>query len=180
MTTALLSPLLPDADGDAAARILEVLEEEVQTCGALFGLLIDRAGQVIAADAPGSRLPRRRLVLLAAYLVPIFIASRAAAHTAQGGIVEAPLMERAGVHLVTQPILDAWLVAMAYPIAATPPDLDTLREAWLTSLRPLVPARKAAHPRRSRQTIRRDGVDLLFRDDDDEVGDAQKDTERWR
>jgi hypothetical protein len=174
MTTSILSPFLPDAGEGRAALILEKLEDEVRASGALFGLLIDHAGQVVAADAPKSRVPRRRLVILAAHLVPIFLASRSGAPPAERVRATcAPLMAHEGLHLITQPILDEWLLAMAFPSEALPPDLDTQLGRWLATLIPLVPTRGKGQNRRSRRTIARDGVDLLFRDDDDEAGTAQ-------
>ena len=173
MTTSILSPFLPDAGEGRAALILEKLEDEVRASGALFGLLIDRGGQVVAADAPKSRVPRRRLVILAAHLVPIFLASRNTAPAERLQAPCAPLMEHDGLHLITQPILDEWLLAMAFPSAALPPDLDMQLGRWLATLIPLVPTRGKGQSRRSRRTIARDGVELLFRDDDDEAGTAQ-------
>lgn len=180
MTTAILSPFLPDAGDGRAALILEKLEDEVRASGALFGLLIDRAGQVVAADAPKSRVPRRRLVILAAHLVPLFLASRTAPAADRVRWTCAPLMEHEGLHLITQPILDEWLLAMAFPSDALPTDLDMQIGRWLATLIPLVPTRGTGQNRRSRRTIARDGVGLLFRDDDDEAGTAQGGTERWR
>lgn len=173
MTGPILSPFLPDAGDGHTALILEKLEGEVRASGALFGLLIDRAGQVVAADAPKSRVPRRRVVILAAHLVPIFLASRTAPHAERVRATCAPLMEHEGLHLITQPILDEWLLAMAFPSAALPQDVDTLLGRWLATLIPLVPPRGKGQNRRSRRTIAQDGVDLLFRDDDDEAGSAQ-------
>jgi len=180
MTTAILSPFLPDAGDGRAALILEKLEDEVRASGALFGLLVDRAGQVVAADAPKSRVPRRRLVILAAHLVPLFLASRTAPAADRVRWTCAPLMEHEGLHLITQPILDEWLLAMAFPSDALPTDLDMQLGRWLATLIPLVPTRGTGQNRRSRRTIARDGVGLLFRDDDDEAGTAQGGTERWR
>ncbi len=173
MTTAILSPFLPDAGDGRAALILEKLEDEVRASGALFGLLIDRAGQVVAADAPKSRVPRRRLVILAAHLVPLFLASRTAPAADRVRWTCAPLMEHEGLHLITQPILDEWLLAMAFPSDALPTDLDMQIGRWLATLIPLVPTRGTGQNRRSRRTIARDGVGLLFQDDDDEAGTAQ-------
>ena len=180
MTTAILSPFLPDAGDGRAALILEKLEDEVRASGALFGLLVDRAGQVVAADAPKSRVPRRRLVIVAAHLVPLFLASRTAPAADRVRWTCAPLMEHEGLHLITQPILDEWLLAMAFPSDALPTDLDMQLGRWLATLIPLVPTRGTGQNRRSRRTIARDGVGLLFRDDDDEAGTAQGGTERWR
>ena len=180
MTTSILSPFLPDAGEGRAALILEKLEDEVRASGALFGLLIDRAGQVIAADTPKSGVPRRRLVILAAHLVPIFLASRSIPPAERVRATCAPLMEHEGLHLITQPILDEWLLAMAFSSDRLPPDLDTQLGRWLATLIPLVPTRGKGQNRRSRRTIARDGVGLLFRDDDDEPGTAQGGTERWR
>lgn len=173
MTTSILSPFLPDAGDGRAALILEKLEDEVRASGALFGLLIDRGGQVVAADTPKSGMPRRRLVILAAHLVPIFLASRNELPAERARATCAPLMEHEGLHLVTQPILDEWLLAMAFPSDALPRDLDMRIGHWLATLIPLVPNRQGQN-RRSRRTIARDGVDLLFRDDDDEAGTAQR------
>jgi hypothetical protein len=180
MTTSILSPFLPNAGDGRAALILEKLEDEVRESGALFGLLIDRDGQVVAADTPKSGVPRRRLVILAAHLVPIFLASRNDLPAERVRATCAPMMEHEGLHLITQPILDEWLLAMAFPSEALPKDLNMRIGHWLATLIPLVPNRSKGQNRRSRRTIARDGVDLLFRDDDDEAGTAQGGTKRWR
>jgi hypothetical protein len=180
MTTSILVPFLPGVGAGRAALILEKLEAEVRASGALFGLLIDRAGQVLAADAPKARASRRRLVILTAHLVPIVLASRSVPPAERLRAACAPLMEHEGLHLITQPILDEWLLAMAFPSDALPPDLDAHLGRWLATLIPLVPARGKGQNRRARRTIARDGIGLLFRDDDDEAGTVQGGTERWR
>lgn len=170
MTTSMLLPLLPDIGRRRAAFILESLEDEVRRCGATFGLLIDRAGQIIAADAPGQETDREVLHLLAARLVPIFLARRA---QAQEGREQAPGVtaeEVDGLRLLTLPIRDQWLLAMAFPGGTLPPITGQLTGRWRVRLAQLVPD-PAISLRASKagRTITRDGVDLLFRREPDDT-----------
>lgn len=106
MTTSILPPFLPDLGADGVAVALERLEDEVRQCGALYGLLIDRTGQVIAADVPQGMLGDHSLEGLAVRLVPIFLASRQISRTFRAWPVRAMLEEEGQTFLFTQPILD--------------------------------------------------------------------------
>ena len=178
MTTSILSPLLPDVGTRRAAFILESLEDEVRRCGATFGLLIDRAGQIVAADIPGEGADRERLLILAARLVPIFMASRSLSRTFREWPIRGTVEERGEMRLLTQPILDEWLLAMAFPIDGPLLATEQLTRRWLTRLSQLVPDRTTSlRVNKAGRTITRDNVDLLFhkeRDDDsrDEQGGA--------
>jgi hypothetical protein len=170
MTTSMLLPLVPDMGRRRAAFILESLEDEVRRCGAAFGLLIDRAGQIIAADAPDQETEQTRLHLLAARLVPVFLASRSAACAEQDRFSNGQVVEIDGSAVVLQSILDQWLLAMVFPSDSPPPAAAQLARRWRTRLAQLVPARGATLrvSKAGRTTITRDGVDLLFwRDADD-------------
>ncbi len=177
MTTSMLLPLLPDVGRRRAAFILESLEDEVRRCGATFGLLIDRAGQIVAADAPGRETDRGQVQLLAARLVPVFLAGRAREGTEQGRSVEGQVEEIDGLCVLTQPILDQWLLAMAFPPARLPQRAEQLTRRWRARLTQLVPARGATLrvSKAGRTTITRDGIDLLFRRESD---DAARDDQR--
>lgn len=179
MTTAILPPLLPDIDASRAAAILEQLEDEVRHCGALYGLLIDPAGQIVAADMPERRIPREQLAMLAIRLVPIFLTSRTLSRTFREWPIRATLEERGEICLVTQPILDQWLLAMAFSATVRAADSARLTQRWLLRLTPLIPepaARRAA--RTPGRVITRDNVNLLFRQDRDDERDGDRDEDR--
>lgn len=179
MTTAILPPLLPDIDARRAAAILEQVEAEVRHCGALYGLLIDPAGQIVAADMPGRRIGREGLAMLAMRLVPIFLTSRTLSRTFREWPIRATLEERDEIRLLTQPILDQWLLAMAFPAAGSPPDSDRLTQRWLLHLTPLIPEMAARRMARTPgRVITRDNVNLLFRPDRDEDRGDERDEGR--
>lgn len=164
MTTALLPPLLPGVSPYRLALVLERLEEERQQCGAIYCLLIDRAGQVIAADGFARLADAKTLALR---LVPIFLASRSLSRTFREWPVRVEL-EVGGQHrLVTLPLLDQWLLAMAFDPGGLAAPAATLTERWMQQLTPLLPQRPpGGRPRQPAGTIvMRDGVNLLFRDD---------------
>jgi hypothetical protein len=179
MTTSILPPFLPDVGTKRAAAILEALEEETRACGALFGLLIDRAGQIIAADMTGGPVDRERLAALAPRLVPIFLTSRLLSRKFREWPVRATIEEEGELRLVAQPILDQWLLAMAFPADGPPLPVEALSGRWLDRLMPLIPDRAAALGRlRAGAVITRDNVNLLFRDDPDEGGDNKAGSDR--
>jgi hypothetical protein len=188
MTTSVLTPLLPDLGTDGVAVALERLEDEVRGCGAIYGLLIDRTGQIIAADIAPGAVGEEYLHGLAVRLVPIFLASRQLSRTFRAWPVRAMLEEDAGCTLFTQPILDQWLLAMAFAAAEPPLPPDALTARWLACFGPLVPSRGFTRARRTAGTvITRDSVNLIFRDDGDdgdapehEWQDVRGDAKRWR
>ena len=188
MTTSMLTPLLPDLGTDGVAVALERLEDEVRQCGAIYGLLIDRTGQIIAADIVPGAVAEDYLHGLAARLVPIFLASRQLSRTFRAWPVRAMLEEDAGFTLFTQPILDQWLLAMAFSAAETPLPPEQLTTRWLACFGPLVPSQRFTQARRTAgKVIARDGIGLIFRDDGDdgdapdrEWQDVRRDTQRWR
>lgn len=171
MTTSMLLPLLPDVGRRRAAFILESLEDEVRRCGATSGLLIDRAGQIIAADAPGQEADQARLQLLAARLVPVFLASRAREGGEPEPLADGKVEEIDGLCVLTQPIVDQWLLAMVFPSNCPPQSVAQLARRWRTRLSQLVPARGASLrvSKAGRATITRDGIDLLFRRETDDT-----------
>jgi len=178
MTTSMLPPLLPDVGTKRAAFILESLEDEVRRSGATFGLLIDRAGQIVASDIPGGKSHQDQMLILATRLVPIFLASRTLSRTFREWPIRGTVEESGGMRLLTQPILDHWLLAMAFPIDGPQLATEQLTRRWLTRLSQLVPDRTTSlRVNKAGRTITRDSVDLLFckeRDDDsrDEQGGA--------
>ena len=188
MTTSALPPLLPDLATDGVAVVLECLEDEVRQCGALYGLLIDRTGQIIAADSVSGVVTAQSMQGLAARLVPIFLASREISRTFRAWPVRAMLEEGDQVYLFSQPILDQWLLAMAYPTADPPYPPEELTTRWLARFGPLVPNRSFTHERRTAgKVIARDSISLIFRDDsgegddpDRERQDVRGDGQRWR
>ncbi len=187
MTTSMLTPLLPDLGTDGVAVALDRLEDEVRQCGAVYGLLIDSTGQVIAADIAAGAVAEEYLHGLAARLVPIFLASRQLSRTFRAWPVRAMLEEDAGFILFTQPILDQWLLAMAFTAAEPPLPPEQLTTRWLACFGPLVPSRRFTHTRRSGgKVIARDSISLIFRDGDDgddpeqEWQDVRGDAKRWR
>ena len=188
MTTSLLTPLLPDLGTDGVAVALERLEDEVRQCGAIYGLLIDRTGQIIAADIVSGAVEEEYLHGLAARLVPIFLASRQLSRTFRAWPVRAMLEEDAGLVLFTQPILDQWLLAMAFAEAEPPLPPEELTTRWLACFGPLVPSRGFTKTQRTAgKVIARDSISLIFRDDGDdgdapdrEWQDVRRDTQRWR
>lgn len=166
MTTATLLPLLPDIDPSRVAIALERLEDEVQGCGAVYGFLIDRAGQVIAADGP---VDRHDLTALALRLVPIFLASRSLARTFREW-PRATVEETGGVSIITQPLGGQWLLAMAFKGDGPAAPTAQLAARWLAQLGPLAPQGRPRRPgggarRGERVVITRDNVDLLFKDE---------------
>jgi hypothetical protein len=185
MTTSLLAPFMPDLGTDGVAVALERLEDEVRQCGALYGLLIDRTGQVIAADVPAGALGDHSLEGLAVRLVPIFLASRQISRTFRAWPVRAMLEEGEQTYLFTQPILDQWLLAMAFPTADPPYPPEQLTTRWLRCFGPLVPNQRFTPERRTAgKVIARDSISLIFRDDgddpDQEWQDVRGDAQRWR
>lgn len=169
MTTSILPPLLPNIGPTRAAVILECLEEEVRHCGATYGLLIDRAGQIIAADSPGDEFTHERMVALAVRLVPIFLTTRTLSRTFREWPVRATVEEGGDIRLLTQPILDQWLLAMAFPSAGELLPVGELSQRWLARLIPLVPDRATKNGRvEAGQVITRDNINLLFREDQDD------------
>ena len=169
MTTSILPPLLPNIGPTRAAAILECLEEEVRACGATYGLLIDRAGQIIAADSPGDELTHERMVALAVRLVPIFLTSRTLSRTFREWPIRATVEEGGDIRLLTQPILDQWLLAMAFPADGAPLPVEELTARWLTRLTSLVPEGASRMGRlRAGQVITRDNINLLFREEQDD------------
>ena len=194
MTTSLLTPLLPDLATDSVAVVLERLEDEVRQCGALYGLLIDHTGQIIAADTASGALAAHALQGLAARLVPIFLASREISRTFRAWPVRAMLEEGEQVYLFSQPILDQWLLAMAFSTADPPFPPEQLTTRWLASFGPLVPNQRFTHERRiAGRVIARDSISLIFLDDSDdrddngegddpdrERQDVQGEAQRWR
>jgi hypothetical protein len=191
MTTSVLPPLLPDLATDGVAAVLDCLEDEVRQCGALYGLLIDRTGQIIAADSASGVVAAQAMQGLAARLVPIFLASREISRTFRAWPVRAMLEEGERNYLFSQPILDQWLLAMAFPTADPPYPPEQLTTRWLGRFGPLVPNRSFTHERRTAGTvIARDSISLIFRDDRDDSGegddpdrerqDVRGDGQRWR
>ena len=188
MTTSLLPPLLPDLATDGVAVALERLEDEVRQCGAIYGLLIDRTGQIIAADIVPGTVEEAYLHGLAARLVPIFLASRQLSRTFRAWPVRAMLEEDAGLILFTQPILDQWLLAMAFSAAEPPLPPEQLTTRWLACFGPLVPNRRFTTTQRTAgKVIARDSISLIFRDGDDDGDDPEQewqdvrgDAQRWR
>lgn len=187
MTTALLSPLLPGVGLRRVALVLERLEDEVRACGALYGVLIDRAGQVVAADG----LPdRQALAALATRLVPVFLVSRSLSQTFHESPVRAILDEGDHARLLTLPLGNEWLLAMGFAVDA-PLDTELLAARWMARLAPLTP-RPSAEQARLRERaggqksiIRQDSVSLLFGDDQDERDGKDSDDKRegdgrWR
>lgn len=169
MTTSLLPPLLPDLETDGVALALERLEDEVRQCGALYGLLIDRTGQIIAADIAPGRAEVGYLAGLAARLVPIFLASRQISRTFRAWPVRAMLEEGEEIALFTQPILDQWLLAIAFSPAGPPLPPEQLTTRWLARFGPLVPAQRFTAARRTAgRVIVRDSISLIFRDEQDD------------
>ncbi len=170
MTTSMLPPFLPDVGTKRAAVILESLEDEVRRCGATFGLLIDRAGQIVASDVREGDADREQLLFLAARLVPVFLASRTLSQTFREWPIRGTVEEGGGMRLLTQPILDQWLLAMAFPIDAPPLAIEQLTRRWLARLTQLVPNRATSlRASKAGRTITRDGVDLLFRQERDDA-----------
>lgn len=166
----MLLPLLPDIGRRRAAFILESLEDEVCRCGATFGLLIDRAGQIIAADAPGQETAREELHLLAARLVPIFLARRAQAQAGREQASSVTVEEIDGLRLLTLPIRNQWLLAMAFPGDRLPTVTGRLAGRWRVRLTQLVPERAISlRASKAGRTITRDSVDLLFRRESDDT-----------
>lgn len=184
MTTSVLPPFLPDLGADSVAVVLERLEDEVRQCGAIYGLLIDRTGQIIAADVTQEVLGQHSLEGLAVRLVPIFLASRQISRTFRAWPVRAMLEEGEQTYLFTQPILDQWLLAMAFPTADPPFPPEQLTTRWLACFGPLVPNQRFTPERRTAgNVIARDSISLIFRDDSDDPDqgqDVQGDTQRWR
>jgi hypothetical protein len=164
MTTALLPPLLPGVSPFRLALVLERLEDERQQCGAVYCLLIDRAGQIIAADGFANPADATALALR---LVPVFLASRSLSRTFREWPVRVELEDSGRQRLVTLPLLDQWLLAMAFGPGGPPTPPASLTERWMQRLAPLLPQRPpGGRPRQPAGTIvMRDGVNLLFRDD---------------
>ena len=170
MTTSVLPPLLPNIGPSRAAAILDGLEEEVRHCGATCGLLIDRAGQIIAADSPGDEVAREGMVALAVRLVPIFLTTRTLSRTFREWPIRATVEEGGDFRILTQPILDQWLLAMAFPADISPLEVGEMSQRWLARFTPLVPD----HAVQKRATeagavITRDNINLLFREDQDDT-----------
>lgn len=167
MTTALLPPLVADVSTRRAAVILERLEDECRACGAVYGLLIDRAGQVVAADGFADRV---QATALAIRLVPVFLATRSLSRTFREWPVRAVLEAGGRLRLVTLPLLDQWLLTMAFEGDGAPTEPGRLAERWMALFAPLLPQRAPGGlPRRQAgRIIVRDGVDLIFRDDQEE------------
>lgn len=194
MTTSLLPPFLPDLAPDGVAVVLDRLEEEVRQCGALYGVLIDRTGQIIAADVGAGVTTVAAMQGLAARLVPVFLASREISRTFRAWPVRAMLEEGERVYLFSQPILDQWLLAMAFPTADPPFPPEQLTTRWLAGFGPLVPQQRFTHERRTAgRIIARDSISLIFRDEGDDRDDhgegddpervrqdVRGDAQRWR
>jgi len=184
MTTSVLPPFMPDLGADGVAVALERLEDEVRQCGALYGLLIDRTGQIIASDVAKDVFSEHSMEGLAVRLVPIFLASRQISRTFRAWPVRAMLEEGEQTYLFTQPILDQWLLAMAFPTADPPFPPEQLTMRWLACFGPLVPNQRFTTERRTAgKVIARDSISLIFRDDGDDPDqgqDVRGDTQRWR
>lgn len=194
MTTSLLPPFLPDLEADGVAEALECLEDEVRRCGALYGLLIDRTGQIIADDIGSGAIAAAALQSLAARLVPVLLASREISRTFRSWPVRAMLEEGDRANLVAQPILDQWLLALAFPAAKPPVSTEQMTLRWLARFGPLVPKQRFSKERRTAGTIiARDSISLIFVEDGDGRDDGgasdgpervrqdvRGDTQRWR
>lgn len=188
MTTSSLPPLLPDLATDGVAVVLERLEDEVRQCGALYGLLIDRTGQLIAADFVAESMAVQSLHGLSARLVPVFLATREISRTFRAWPVRAMLEEGEQTYLFAQPILDQWLLTMAFATADPPYPPEQLTTRWLARFGPLVPNRRVTRAQRTAgKVIVRDSISLIFRDDsaegddpDRQLQDVRGETQRWR
>ena len=163
MATTPLSRVMLSVEPDKAALVLERLEREVSACGATYGFLINRAGQVVAADGT---IDERTLTAIALRLVPVFLVSRRLARTFHEWPVRATVEDAGQGRLLTQPIDENWMLAMAFDDPATAAPSHDLSRRWLEALAPL--ARGAGTGRLSRRhapTVVRDSVDLLFKDE---------------
>ena len=166
MTRSPLGHLALGVEERRAARVLEYLEEEVAACGATFGLVITRAGQVVAADGA---CDETTLEQLAFRLVPVFLASRQLSATFHEWPIRATVQDAGHGQVVTQPLGENWMLAMAFATGELPAPAAELGRRWLERLAPLAQqasiASGAARTPGGKRTIRRDSVDLLFKDE---------------
>ena len=166
MTTTPLRRLALGIDARRAARVLECLEEEVAASRATYGLVITRAGQIVAADGA---CDEAALEHLAFRLVPVFLASRQLSATFHEWPIRATVQDAGQGQVVTQPLGENWMLAMVFESGALPASAADLGRRWLERLAPLAQqasiASGAARTRGGKRTIRRDSVDLLFKDE---------------
>ena len=111
-------------------------------------------------------IDERTLTAIALRLVPVFLVSRRLARTFHEWPVRATVEDAGQGRLLTQPIDENWMLAMAFDDPATAGPSHDLSRRWLEALAPL--ARGAGTGRLSRRhapTVVRDSVDLLFKDE---------------
>lgn len=162
MTTRHLAPILPGVDLSLVALVLERLEDEVRHCGAAYGVVIDRAGQIVAVDGP---IEREDLAVLALKLVPVFLVSRSLAKTFREWPV-ATVEDSGPTHLITQPLGAEWLLAMAFGAGKLHAPPVQLAQRWIERLGPLTPrCARGRGRRRGKAVIARDSIDLIFKDE---------------
>lgn len=169
MTTATLALPLPSEDIRRLALVLERLEDEVRSCGACYGMVVDRTGTVVAYDG---LTDERQIRTLALQLTQVFQVSRSLARTFRewpvGMSQSAIAADTGGARLVTQPLGPEWLLAMGFATDAPSRPAWALSKRWRARLGPLAPRqdpRRAAELRRARAIIQRDTVNLLFKDE---------------
>ena len=166
MTTTPLRRLSLGIEARRAARVLEYLEEEVAASRATYGLVITRAGQIVAADGA---YDEAALEQLAFRLVPVFLASRQLSATFHEWPIRATVQDAGQGQVVTQPLGENWMLAMVFGTGELPAPAAELGRRWLARLAPLAQqasiAAGAARAPAGKRTIRRDTVDLLFKDE---------------
>lgn len=170
MTTSTLALLFPGDDARHLALVLERLEDEVEACGACYGMIVDRAGAIVAYDG---LTDERQTRTLAAQLTQVFQVCRSLARTFRewpvGTSPSAIGADTGGARLITQPLGPEWLLAMGFPTDTASPPTTALSERWRARLGPLAPQRDTGRARESRRraraAIQRDTVNLLFKDE---------------
>lgn len=166
MTTAALVPIGPADDAEHLALVLERLEDEVRVCGARYGVLVDRMGQIVASEGITDQ---HQLETLAAHLVQDFAPNRASPRAFREWPVNSMLKDAETTRLCSQPLGPDWLLAMGFPIDVSPLPAAQLSMRWKQRLGPLVPRRESEQMREERQRaqeiIKRDNVNLLFKDE---------------
>lgn len=163
MATTPLSRVVLGVDPKRLALVLDWLEEETRTCGALYGFLINRAGQIVAADGP---VDERTLTAIGLRLVPVFMVSRRLSRTFHEWPVRATVEDGGrSSRLVTQPLDDDWMVVLAFD-TPPPPLVATLSQRWTERTAALAaPAVQTTSGPVAPATIVRDSIDLLFKDE---------------
>ncbi len=166
MTTTPLKRLAVGIEARRAARVLECLEEEVAASRATYGLVITRAGQIVAADGDYDEATLEQSALR---LVPVFLASRQLSATFHEWPIRATVQDAGRGQMVAQPLGENWMLAMVFETGELPAPAAELGRRWLERLAPLAQqasvASGAARQPASKPTIRRDSVDLLFKDE---------------